>query len=187
MTGWRQHRVVAWQPRCLLTNVQKFASSLEQAAPWRIEGGQLIVGFFIERFWAARRIDLNKLHYAIHPWRKMIRKGSAPEGHDDLGATAVNLPASDLNDLPDRHRLIAPDVENPFQDEVCVQSGSAERGRVSSFKRQRQQGTRIEGSVVVGIARQDQAMAQGFCILGLRLSHARRVPRIVSEVKRWCI
>jgi hypothetical protein len=117
----------------------------------------------------------------------MIRKGSAPEGHDDLSATAVNLPSSDLHDLPDRHRLIAPDVENPFQDEVCVQSGSAERGRVSSFKRQCQQGTRVEGSVVVGIAWQDQAMAQGLCILGLRLSHARRVPRIVSEVKRWSI
>jgi hypothetical protein len=68
MAGWRQHRVVAWQPSCLLTNVQKFASSLEQAAPRRIEGGQLIVGFFIERFRAARRVDLNKLHYAIHPW-----------------------------------------------------------------------------------------------------------------------
>jgi hypothetical protein len=41
--------------------------------------------------------------------------------------------------------------------------------------------------VVVGIARQDQAMAQGLCILGLRLCHARRVPRIVHEFRRWSI
>jgi hypothetical protein len=27
----------------------------------------LIIGFFIERFGAARRVDLNKLHYSIHP------------------------------------------------------------------------------------------------------------------------
>jgi hypothetical protein len=117
----------------------------------------------------------------------MIRKGSAPESHDDLSATAMNLSASNLNNLADRNRLIASDVENPFQDEVCVQASGTESGRVTGFKRQRQQGTRIKGSVVVGIARQDQAMAQGLCILGLRLCHARRVPRIVHEFRRWSI
>jgi hypothetical protein len=41
--------------------------------------------------------------------------------------------------------------------------------------------------VVVGIAWQDQAMAQGLCVLGLRLSHARQVPRILSGFRRWSL
>ena len=65
----------------------------------------------------------------------MIRKGSSPESHDDLSTTAMNLPASDLHDLPDRNRLIASDVENPFQDKVCVQAGGTESGRVTGFER----------------------------------------------------
>ena len=113
----------------------------------------------------------------------MIRKGSSPECDDDLSAAAVDLPASDLHDLPDRNRLVAPDVENPFQDEVCVQAGGTESGRVTGFECQREQGTRVEGSVVVGIAGQDEAMGQGLCILGLRLCHARRVPRIRKRVQ----
>jgi hypothetical protein len=40
---------------------------------------------------------------------------------------------------------------------------------------------------VVGIAWQDQAMAQGLCVLGLRLGHTRQVPRIVSGFRRWSI
>ena len=67
MADCQQHGVAAWQLRGLWTDVQELTSSLKQAPPWRIKGSWLIVGLFIERFGAAGRIDLDELHYAIHP------------------------------------------------------------------------------------------------------------------------
>ena len=106
-----------------------------------------------------------------------VRKGSSPETHDDLCTAAVDLPAADLDDLADRDRLVATEVEDPLQDEVGVEPGGAESGRVTGFEGQRQQGTRIEGPVVVGITRQDRrwvrVSASWGCVLVMR-----RVPRI---------
>ena len=90
------------------------------------------------------------------------------------------LPAPDLHNLADRDGFVAAEVKNSFQDEVGVQPGGTEGRRVAGLEGKGEQGTRIECSMVIGIARQDKAMSQGFEVLGLRLRHARRVPRNVN-------
>jgi hypothetical protein len=53
-----------------------------------------------------------------------------------LGSGAMDFSTSDLNDLTDRHRFVTPDVENSFQNQICVQPGSAKRCRVGGLKRE---------------------------------------------------
>ena len=102
-----------------------------------------------------------------------------PESHDDLGAAAMDLAATDLDDLADGDRLIATEVEDSLQDEIGIEPGGVECGRVTGLECEGEECAGIEGPVVVGITRQDQAMGEGLCFLGLSLGHAR-VPRITK-------
>ena len=69
------------------------------------------------------RINLNKLHQTIHPCRCLIQLGRPGESDDDLGAGTVDFSPSDLDDSTDGNRFVAPEIQDPLQDEVGVQAG----------------------------------------------------------------
>ncbi len=86
----------------------------------------------------------------------------------------MNFAASDLDDLADGHRFVAAEIQNSFQNEVGIQAGGSECGRVAGFEGQRQKDASVERAVVVGITRQNEAMGQCFGIVRVRFSHLRR-------------
>ena len=97
----------------------------------------------------------------------------------------MDLPAPDLDDLADRDRLIATEVEDALEHEIGVQPGGVEGGGVTGLEGQGKQRTGIQGPVVVGITRKHEAMGKCFFLPGLRRGHAR-VPRIMKgEAGRW--
>jgi len=163
-----------------LADAQKLAGAFLKPRPGWLDEDRLVIRLFFQRFGTTTFINLHKLHQSIHPWSQSIRQGCSPECDDDLGAATVYLPAPDLHNLADRNRFVAAKIKNSFQDEVGVQPGGTEGRRVAGLKGEGEQGTRIECPMVIGITRQDKAMSQGFEVLGLRLRHARRVPRNVN-------
>ena len=48
----------------------------------------------------------------------------------------MDLASPDLDDLTDGDRLVAPDVENSFQDEIGIQPGGSKGGRIAGLERQ---------------------------------------------------
>ena len=74
----------------------------------------------------------------------------------------MNFSTANLDDMTDRHRLVAAEIDHALEDQVGVRTGRAIGRRVARFKRQRHEHTRVQGSVVVRVARNDQAMRQGF-------------------------
>lgn len=95
------------------------------------------------------------------------------EGDDDLGAGAVNLAASDLDDLADGNRLIAADIEHSLEDEVCGCARGSKRGGVACLEGQREQSTGVERAIVVCIARQNKPVRKGFGVRLVRIGHER--------------
>ena len=163
-----------------LANAQELAGAFLKPRPGWIDEDRLVIRLFFKRFGTTTFINLHKLHQSIHPGSQSIRQGCSPECDNDLGAATVDLPAPDLHNLADRNRFVAAKVEDSFQDEVGVQAGGTEGRRVAGLEGEGEQGTRIECPMVIGITRQDKVMSQGFKVLGLRLRHARRVPRNVN-------
>ena len=76
----------------------------------------------------------------------------------------MDFPAPDLDDLADRNRLVAPEIEHSFQDEIGVQAGGSKGGGIAGLEGQREQNARVKRAVVVGVARQDEPMRQSFGI-----------------------
>lgn len=166
----------------LLPDSHEFPCSFLKHRPGRFEGQRPIVGLFIEWFRTPRRIHLNKLHNGIHPrWLALGERG-APECHDNLRASAVNLPAPDLHNIADGDRFVAAEIENTLKNEVGVEAGGPEGGGVTGLERQSKQGPCVQGSMMIGVAGQHEAMGQGFDVLRWGLWHARRVPCKMSPV-----
>ncbi len=165
---------------CSLANAQQLAGAFLKSRPGWLDDDRLVILLFFQRFGTTTFINLHKLHRTIHPRSQPIRQWCSPECDDDLGAATVYLPAPDLDNLADRNGFVAAEVKDSFQDEVGVQPGGTEGRRVAGLEGKGEQGTRIECPMVIGITRQDKAMSQGFEVLGLRLRHARRVPRNVN-------
>ncbi len=163
-----------------LANAQQLAGAFLKPRPGWLDDDRLVIRLFFQRFGTTTFIDLHKLHRPIHPRNQPIRQWCSPECDDDLGAATVYLPAPDLHNLADRNGFVAAEVKDSFQDEVGVQPGGTEGRRVAGLEGKGEQGTRIECPMVIGIARQDKAMSQGFEVLGLHLRHARRVPQNVN-------
>ena len=93
--------------------------------------------------------------------------GRSPERNNDLSTAPVDLPAPDLHDLAYRNGFVTAKIENAFENEVRVQSGGPEGGCVTRLEGEGKQCSRVEGSVVIGIAGQDEAMCQSFKVLRL--------------------
>jgi hypothetical protein len=96
----------------------------------------------------------------------------------------MDLPAPDLHDLANRDRLVTSEIENPFENQIGIEPSSTEGGCVACLECKRQQGSGVKCAMVIGIARQDKAMGQGFDVLVRRLCHARRVPRHENGIER---
>ena len=163
-----------------LANAQQLAGAFLKPRPGWLDDDRLVIRLFFQRFGTTTFIDLHKLHSTIHPRNQSIRQWCSPECDDDLSAATVYLPAPNLHNLADRNGFVTAEVKDSFQDEVGVQPGGTEGRRVAGLEGKGEQGTRIECPMVIGIARQDKAMSQGFEVLGLRLRHARRVPQKVN-------
>ncbi len=170
-----------------LANAQQLTSPFLKARPGWLDDHRLVIRLFVQWFGTTRFIDLNELHRTIHPRCGSVRQGCAPQCNYDLGTAAMDLPASNLHNLADRNRFIAAQVEDSFEDEIGVQPGGTEGRRVAGLQGKSEEGSRVECPVVIGIARQDQAMSQSFEFLGLRFRHALRVPRALNWTGRGAI
>ena len=126
------------------------------------------------------------------PSRRPARTASSPssQGDDRPGrgvpyratttcAGAVDLAAPDLDHPADPDRLVAAQVEDPLQDQVGVQARGAIGRGIGRLERHREQDARVERAVMIGIARQDEAMGQDF-VAG-RHPHAHRA-RMVERL-----
>jgi hypothetical protein len=114
----------------------------------------------------------------------LVHLEGSRKSDDNLGSGAVDLATSDLDDLTDGNRLVTPDIQDSFQDEVGVQSGGSKGRCIASLERQGEEDSGVERPVVVGIARQDEPMGQGFGINRGQIGHAHRVRRFVGCSKR---
>ena len=79
---------------------------------------------------------------------------------------------------PTGNRLITPDIEHSLQDEVRVQSGGSKGGCVACLECEREQDSGVERAVVVGIARQNEPVSQGFGINRVQIGHVASSPPV---------
>ena len=80
------------------------------------------------------------------------RPATSPERDDNLGASSVDFSSPDLDHATNRNRLVAPKIEDSFQNQVGVQAGRSKSRRVASLQGQRNQNPGVERAVVIGIA-----------------------------------
>jgi len=106
-----------------------------------------------ERFGPSVVINLDELHDTVHPWCGFVAERCSPKSHHNLGASAVDLAASNLHNAADGNRFIATEIKNAFEDEIRIQAGSEEGGSIAGLKGQGEQATCIECAVVIGIPR----------------------------------
>jgi hypothetical protein len=120
----------------VLPDVQELTRALPELRPRRVQIQGLVVRLVVQRLGSTLETHLDKLHYTIHPWACLIELRGSGKCDDDLCSGPMDFSTSDLNDLTDRHRFVTPDVENAFQNQICVQPGSAKGCRVGSLKRE---------------------------------------------------
>jgi hypothetical protein len=156
-------------PYVSLPDVQQSPSTIPKCGPGVIQRLQTVTRLFFERLGTAGWINLDELHYAVHPWRPEITQWRSPECDDDLSTASVDLAAPDLHDFAYWNRFVTAKIEYAFQNEIRVQTRGSEGGGITGFERKGQQSAGVERSVMIGITRQDQAMSERFKVLRLRL------------------
>jgi hypothetical protein len=124
------------------------------------------------------------LHQTIHPWRHLLGSRHPHEGDDNLGACAVDFPSPDLDHTADGHRFVAPQIQDPFKDEVCIQPRRAKRGCIAGLKGQRDQDARVKRAVVISVARQNEVVGERFTIVGLRFGHEMDGEKAANQLRR---
>ena len=98
----------------------------------------------------------------------------------------MDLAAPDLDHAADRDRLITAEVQDALQDQVGVEARGTEGRRITGFEGQGQEDARIERPMMVGVAREHEAMGQRFAFIRVQFGHARRVRRFEVGLLRTC-
>ena len=161
-----------------LPDMQKLECAFLQKGPRKIKRGGLVLRVVVQRLRTACGVDLNELHEAVHPGRGLIGLGRSESAMMIWARRAMDLPSPDLDHTADRNRLVAPEIQDPLQDQVGVQSRGPKRGCIAGLERQREQHPRVKRPVMVGITRQDKVMRQRFGIIRVQFAHEVSRPKL---------
>ncbi len=96
----------------------------------------------------------------------------------------MNLPAPDLDDAADRHRLVTAQIEHSLQYQVGIQARGTKGSRVTGLECQRDKDARVKRAMMIGISRQDKMVGQDLGITGWRFGHVHQIRGLERKLRR---
>jgi hypothetical protein len=147
---------------CNSADAEQFQKAFLKFLPpwilWRIRE----LGTVRQFGWPTVAVHLGEAEEGLQPGTFVRMKWAAEQTGDEVGTGLVQDEAADFDHSAHGHGSEALQVQHPPKDEVGFWAGVAPGGGVACFESEPEQGAGVEGSVVVGVWRKDESMAECF-------------------------